>query len=88
MLKVVGGKCYHQHKYFQENSNYKYRQLQEKRNVMKIENSNISNENVEHVGLTEEQITTRIQNRNCTISEQLQTDQAIPEQTKQVNKRK
>jgi hypothetical protein len=30
-------------------------------------------------GLTEEQITTRIQNRNNTISEQLLTDQAIPE---------
>jgi hypothetical protein len=39
-------------------------------------------------GLTEEQITTRIQNRNHTISEQLLIDQAIPEQTHQSRKRK
>jgi len=39
-------------------------------------------------GLTEEQITMQIQNQNHTISEQLQTDQAIPEQTQRANKRK
>ncbi len=39
-------------------------------------------------GLTEEQITTRIQNRNHTISEQLLTDQAISEQSHESHKRK
>ncbi len=39
-------------------------------------------------GLTEEQITTRIQNRNHTISEQLLIDQAIPEQAYESRKRK
>jgi hypothetical protein len=38
--------------------------------------------------LTEEQITTRIQTRNDTISEQLLTDQAIPEQAHESHKRK
>jgi len=39
-------------------------------------------------GLTEEQITTRIQNRNHTISEQFLIDQAIHEQTHKSCKRK
>jgi hypothetical protein len=39
-------------------------------------------------GLTEEQITTRIQNRNHTISEQFLTDQAIPKRAHESRKRK
>jgi hypothetical protein len=39
-------------------------------------------------GLTEEQIATRIQNRNDTISGQLLTDQTIPEQAHGSRKRK
>jgi hypothetical protein len=39
-------------------------------------------------GLTEEEITMRIQNRNHAISEQVQPDPVIPEQTQQDNKRK
>ena len=38
--------------------------------------------------LTEDQITTRIQNRSDTIPEQLLTDQAIPERTHESSKRK
>ncbi len=40
------------------------------------------------LGLTEEQITTRIENTNHTISEQLLTDRAIPEQAHESRKRK
>ncbi len=49
MHKVIGGNCYHQHKYLLEkNHNSNKKQSRKKGNVVEIKNYSILNENVEH----------------------------------------